>query len=118
MPKRLGKTKSLAPVYTIIFELSRLFGSECEICLRKMRKPQSGFTIHHLEYKANEKTHKNFIDRLEYYKYIRPIVKNNTDRFAFLCNACHHSIDGPRGLKRRKRPNVLRLLIMWYRTKT
>ena len=36
----------LAPVYTIIFEIGQLFGGECEVCLKKMRKPKSGFTVH------------------------------------------------------------------------
>ena len=118
MRKGTRQARPLAPVYSIIFELSKLYGSECGVCLKKMRKAQSGFTIHHLEYKKGEKTHKQFLDRLKYYKYLRPIVKKNTSRFAFLCNACHHSIDGPRGLNRRKKMNVLRLILMWYRTNT
>lgn len=119
MRKRTIKARpNLAPVYTIIFQLSGIYGGECEVCLKKMRKPMSGFTIHHLKYKKGEKTHKQFLDRLKYYIYLRPIVKKNPKRFAFLCNACHHSIDGPRGLNRRKRANVLRLFLMWYRTKT
>jgi len=109
---------NLKPVYEIIFELSKLFGGECEVCLKKMRKAQSGFTIHHLEYKKNEKTHKNFLDRLKYYKYLRPIVKKNPKRFAFLCNGCHVSIDGPRGLNRRKKMNFLRLVLMVLHTNT
>jgi len=118
MRKTLSKRGNLAPVYTIIFELGKLYDSECGVCLKKMKKPMSGFTMHHLEYKKNEKTHKNFLDRLKYYKYLRPIVKKNPKRFAFLCNACHHSIDGPRGLNRRKRANVLRLFLMWLITNT
>jgi hypothetical protein len=111
---RLG----LAPVYGIIFELSKLYGSECEVCLKKMKKAKSGFTIHHLEYKDGEKTHKDFKERIHYYKYLKPIVKKHHKRFAFLCNACHNSIDGIRGLNRRKRANVLRLFLMWFRTNT
>lgn len=109
---------NLKPVYEIIFELSKLFGSQCEVCLKKMRGPTSGFTIHHLEYKKGEKTHKNFLDRLKYYKYLRPIVKKNPKRFAFLCNPCHNSLDGIKGLNRRKDMNVLRLFMMWFRTNT
>lgn len=115
---------TVAKVYEIIFELSKFFNSECEICLKKMTKARSGFTIHHLIYNPNEKTHRNFLSRLKYYLYLRPIIKKAAkdgtiyQRFAFLCNGCHHSIDGPRGLNRRKRGNVLRLIMMWYRTKT
>jgi hypothetical protein len=39
-------------------------------------------------------------------------------KFMFLCNACHQSLDGPRGLNRRKKSNLLRLFWAVYRTKT
>lgn len=45
-------------------------------------------------------------------------MKKYPKEFAFICNACHHSIDGPRGLKRRKKMNVLRLFLMYFRTNT
>ena len=103
----------LAPVYSIIYEIGQLFGGECEVCLKKMRKPKSGFTVHHLKYKMGEKIHSDFANRLDYYTYLQPIVIKSKYRFAFLCNACHHSLDGPRGLNRRKKENVLRLITMW-----
>jgi hypothetical protein len=115
---------ALKPVYEIIFELGKLFDSECAVCLKKMKKPKSGFTIHHLVYRKGEKNHKDFISRLEYYKYLKPIILkykkrgNLHSKFMFLCNACHHSIDGPRGLNRRKRENVLRLFLAYYSTNT
>lgn len=129
MPDKLGKIKirnrNLPLVYELIFELSKYFGSECEVCGKKMRKPQSGFTIHHLDYLPGEKNYKDFHgDRLKYYKYIKPIIKKRLKEgtlhilFSFLCNACHHSIDGPRGLKRRKKINVLRLFLLYFRTNT
>jgi hypothetical protein len=103
----------LAPVYTIIFEIGQLFGGECEVCLKKMRKPMPGFTVHHLKYKFGEKIHSDFATRLDYYMFLLPIVTKHKSRFAFLCNKCHHSLDGPRGLNRRKKENVLRLITMW-----
>lgn len=119
MPKKSRKTRfQLAPVYELIFILGQLFGGKCEICQKKMSKPKSGFTIHHLEYRPGEKTHKDFSDREKYYKYLTPIVKKHLNKFAFLCNACHHSLDGPRGLNRRKKMNVLRLFLMYFATNT
>ena len=121
------RTKSrgnLRPVYELIYELAEPFGRECEVCLRKMKKPMSGFTIHHLVYRKGEKTHRDFTSRLKYYQFLKDILKKSTKKgtlhsdFAFLCNACHHSIDGPRGLKRRKKMNVLRLFLMYFRTNT
>jgi len=117
--KTIRRNRNL-PVYNLIWEISKLFNSECEVCLKKMKKPQPGFVIHHLKYKKGEKTHRDFINRLKYYQFLLPIIKkgNIYDDFAFICNACHHSIDGPRGLKRRKKMNVLRLFLMYFRTKT
>ena len=118
MRKTFRKRGNLTPVYELIFELAKPFGRQCEVCLKKMRGPTPGFTFHHLEYKSDEKTHKNFISRKRYYTYLKPIITSHPERFAFLCNACHHSIDGPRGLNRRKKMNVLRLFLMWFRTNT
>ena len=125
MRKKLSKTRpNLAPVYEIIFELSKLFGGRCEMCLKKMPKPMSGFTLHHLCYREGEKTHKHFLDRLKYYKYLAPIIYFAHElgllywTFAFLCNKCHNSLDGIKGLNRRKDMNVLRLFMMWLRTNT
>lgn len=107
------------PVYSIIFEISKLFDSRCQLCLKKMSRPRSGFTIHHIGYRKGEKTHIDFTDRLEYYKYLLPIILKIHDAgelftsFMFVCNACHHSLDGPRGLNRRKPENVMRLFCAW-----
>jgi len=125
MRKTTRRPRPLTPVYEIIFELGQLIsGGVCEICLKKMQKPRSGFTVHHLCYREGEKTHKNFLDRLKYYKYLAPIVYFTAELgilsycFAFLCNQCHNSLDGIKGLNRRKDMNVLRLIMMWYRTNT
>ena len=128
MPKKLGKIKERNRdrnlVYQLIFELSKLYDSECEMCLKVMKMPKPGFVIHHCEYVEGEKTHKDFRSRLKYYKYLGPIVQNRAKEgtlhryFAFLCNQCHHSLDGPRGLNRRKKMNVLRMFLLWFRTNT
>ena len=114
MRKGIRKVRVLlAPVYSIIYEIGQIYGGECEVCLKKMNKPMPGFTVHHLKYKLGEKIHSDFGNRLDYYTYLLPIVKKTRSRFAFLCNACHHSLDGPRGLNRRKKENVLRLIMLW-----
>lgn len=119
MPKKPRKSSErLRPVYELIFELAEPYGRMCEVCERKMRGPTPGFTFHHLEYREGEKTHKHFKSRLKYYEYLKPILKEYPKEFAFICNACHHSIDGPRGLKRRKKMNVIRLFLLYFRTNT
>ena len=98
-------------VYTLIFEISKRYDSQCFICHKSMKSAKSGFTIHHLEYRWGEKTHKDFTSREKYYAYLTPIIDQYPDAFMFLCNACHQSLDGPRGLNRRKKENVLRLFL-------
>lgn len=107
------------PVYSIIFEISKLFDSKCQICSKKMSRPRSGFAIHHIGYRKGEKTYADFNDRLEYHKYLVPIILDMHDKgmlfitFMFICNACHHSLDGPRGLNRRKPERVMKLFCAW-----
>ena len=110
-----AKTKG---IYTIIFNISKRYGGECGICLKKMKSAKSGFTVHHLEYRKGEKIHRDFGSRELYYKYLVPIIDKFPDKFMFLCNACHQSLDGPRGLNRRKKENVLRLFLAVMNTNT
>ena len=125
MRRKSGKRGNLTPVYQLIFELSELFDRECEVCLKKMRGPTPGFVFHHCEYPDGEKTHRDFTSRLKYHQYLKKTVFPKHIKLGdlhtvigFLCNACHHSIDGPRGLKHRKPMNVLRLFLLYFRTNT
>jgi len=59
----------------------------------KRKNGRSGFTIHHLEYRFNEKKYKDFgrspKDKIEYYNYLLPIIKEHPTKFKYLCNKCH-----------------------------
>lgn len=103
-----SKNKS---VYTLIFEISKRYDSQCFVCQKKMKSAKSGFTLHHLEYRAGEKTYKDFGSRETYYKYLAPIIEQYSDKFLFLCNSCHTSLDGRSGLNRRKPENMIRLFL-------
>ena len=98
-------------VYTLIFEISKRYDSQCFVCHKPMKSARSGFTLHHLEYRYGEKTHKDFTDRVKYYTYLAPIIAKYPNKFMFLCNPCHNSLDGRNGLNRRKKENVMRLFL-------
>ena len=66
------------------------FRRGCEVCRVTWHK--SGMTFHHIIYKNNERTRKDFPEgyggMMEYYIYITPIIKKFPQRFALLCNTC------------------------------
>jgi hypothetical protein len=70
------------------------FRRGCEVCHTTWHK--SGMTFHHIIYKNNEKTRKDFDDgyggMLKYYIYITPIIQEFPKRFALLCNTHHQTI--------------------------
>jgi len=72
----------------------RNFHNRCYVCHVSWHK--RGMTFHHIKYKTNEKTHSDFPDgyagALQYYNYLKPIIKKNPKRFAFLCNPHHQTV--------------------------
>lgn len=72
----------------------KLFKSRCWIC-HESYTPDIAFTIHHLEYLPEEKIYSDFKlpdgkpDRLNYYRYLIPIVKANPKRFMLLHHKHH-----------------------------
>ena len=75
-------------VYELILRLAALFYFRCAVCHKKCTTGKY-FTIHHIKYVPGEKTHKDFSNRLDYYKYLFPIVAANPKRFALVCNKDH-----------------------------
>lgn len=67
------------------------FRSQCYICHTK--KSKSGFTFHHIAYADWEKTYSDFPNALEYYTYLKPIIKNNPKRFLYLCSDHHQALE-------------------------
>jgi len=59
------------------------------------KRGRGGFTAHHLEYREGEKIHSDFAKtlkgRIEYYKYLIPIIKKFPTKFKYLCNKCHYN---------------------------
>lgn len=68
---------------------AKLFGSKCELCLKKFGK---NFQFHHIGYRKGEKKHSDFKSYYEYTKYIIPIIFARPKDFALLCKTCHHLI--------------------------
>lgn len=80
--------KEIFQVYELILRLAVLFRSRCAVCHKRCITGKY-FTIHHIKYVPGEKTHKDFSNRLDYYKYLFPIVSENPKRFALVCNKDH-----------------------------
>jgi hypothetical protein len=92
------KKEELIQTQVIIWELGRILCRAefptCQLCKKKSAKtPRKGFVIHHFAYEKNEKTYADFEKRLQYHQYLAPIVVKNTERFLFLCNSCHFSLE-------------------------
>lgn len=79
----------------ILFQsVIKLFKSRCWIC-QEPYTPDEAFTFHHLDYMEGEKTYDDFRlsngrpDKLNYYKYLIPIIKKNPKRFKLLHHKHH-----------------------------
>ena len=64
------------------------FNHKCSVCKKKKKVMQ----FHHLEYKDNEKTNKDFKNNLDYQLYILPIVNDRPEDFEYLCRSDHWKI--------------------------
>jgi len=71
-------------------------------------------TFHHVIYKSNEKSRKDFADgydgTLEYYKYISPIIKKHPKRFSLLYNTHHQTITKILQFSQDKQDRIFRLV--------
>lgn len=70
----------------------------CFVC--GCTKAKGGMTIHHLEYIFNDITYSlpkykptNDSTKLQYYKDLLPLVKEQPERFMFLCNKHHQALE-------------------------
>ena len=85
-------------------------GNRCFICRKKYGKK---FTFHHLDYKSDEKTYRDFKSSMKYNEYILPIIDENPDRFVLLCNKCHYGVTK---LSRYKRDKLERMFLVTMMT--
>jgi len=92
-------------------ETAELFGGVCFICNKPFGR---SFLYHHLNYRFNERTYRDFEgDTVKYNLYILPIVRKEPDRFLLLCGR-HHTVLSR--LKKFGKLNLLRLLLAVYLT--
>jgi len=70
------------------------FRKGCAVCHCKYHP--RGMTFHHEKYKQNEKIHSDFpsgyAGTLQYYKYVKPIILKEPQRFSYLCTPDHQII--------------------------
>jgi hypothetical protein len=63
---------------------------KCYVC--HCEKSHSGMTFHHLWYLKGERTYKDFANPLEYYQYLAPLIRDQPERFLYVCNTHHQAI--------------------------
>lgn len=104
------KKADLIAVWDMILRLSLLYNSRCKVCHRRCVTGKH-FTIDHATKKSYQisKNHRDFDNRLDYYKHLFPIVKANPKEFELLCNACHQAVGK---LRRYRRPARRRLYMV------
>lgn len=83
---------------SLFLSIVKLFKSRCQTC-REQYNTKESFVIHHRKYIDGEKIYSDFKkknskgkeipDKLNYYKYLIPIVKKNPKRF-YLLHHKHH----------------------------
>lgn len=119
--------KETFQVYELILRLAVLFNSRCNVCHKKCITGKY-FTIHHIEYQcsvckkrldanvrvcscggAAEKIYRDFANRLDYYKYLFPIVSENPKRFTLVCNSDHGVVTKLTRYKKQIRKRLFKL---------
>ena len=72
--------------------ISTYFAGLCEVC-GKPYKPRKGFAIHHVIYRKDEKTYRDFNTNRQYHVYLESIIeKRGSYEFALLCKSCHYTV--------------------------
>ena len=88
-------------------------GGACYVCrepyktVKGRRRPSMAFTIHHLYYKDTDRVWSDFSSKLQYWKYLQPLVHvEKDDQFILLCRKHHKAVET---MARWKRDNMTRL---------
>jgi len=91
----------------IKMRVGKLLGGKCFVCSCEISR--RGMVVHHLWYIFADIIYKNYgrndSGRLQYYTDLEPLVIKEKNRFMFLCNPCHTSLEklcrfGDKKLKR------------------
>ena len=83
-----------AELNQLFYSVIKKFYSRCFICHEPYNE-NTAFTIHHRKYLPNEKIYSDFrltngkLDRLNYYRYLIPIVRTDPKRFRLLHHKHH-----------------------------
>ena len=92
-------------------QVAILFNSECYVCKKKYGKR---FHFHHLTYRDNEKTYRDFKSNYNYQVYILPIIEERPRDFELLCFKHHYLVEI---LKRFKSERLERLFVVVRKSK-
>jgi len=70
--------------------LSIPFKGKCFVCHKKYGKR---FAFHHVTYKKEEKTYRDFNSNDNYQLYILPLIQKNPSDFKLLCHNHHYLVE-------------------------
>ncbi len=91
-------------------QVAKIFASECYVCGKKYGK---NFQFHHIRYREDTKTCRDFTTNVAYQSYILPIIHDTPWDFELLCNKHHYLIEQ---LKRFKPERLERLFAVTRRS--
>ena len=71
-------------------KVAKIYDSQCTVCGKKFGKY---FAFHHLSYRDDEKTYRDFKNQDDYQRYILPIIQKRPKDFVLLCRPHHRFIE-------------------------
>jgi hypothetical protein len=71
-------------------QIATYFDSRCYVCHKKYGK---NFKFHHLTYRVDEKTYRDFKNSNDYQLYILPIIEKRVLDFELLCDSHHYMVE-------------------------
>lgn len=90
----------------------RQFRNRCYVCHASWHRRE--MTFHHIKYNRDEKIHSDFpsgyAGTLQYYEYLKPIIKKNPKRFAYLCNPHHQTVTKLLQFHKNKQERIFKLV--------
>ncbi len=69
---------------------TNLFDGVCYVCNKKYGK---SFHFHHLSYREDELTYRDFKNNSDYQKYVLPIIEQRPFDFELLCHKHHYLVE-------------------------
>ena len=84
-------------------QVAKIFASQCYVCGKRYGK---NFHFHHVRYRADTKTYRDFTTNISYQSYILPIIHDAPWDFELLCHKHHYLIEQLKRFKPERRDRL------------